>query len=428
MPTQFQTKLGLVLVASIIALVTGCTTGSSVESDDSAPKHEDSADRQMSEQASEREARQPTKLMDKGQNSEDVGPPWPDNGAKLVEELTDEPYDLEPESEIRTELQKLVDETPDGGTVTIPDGIYAHGFDVVGRKNLTIRGEPGAVWIVEHRQNHGVVRINKSHNITVEGLGLLHDPKDRCSADALQVSQSHDITARNNDLSGSGVAGISASHSANLRFLDNHIHGATVYAADVYQSVNVEIAGNLIRENPRKYEGIWRQGIHIDDTFGDIVVTGNLIADNQAAPFTVELSESSDDSNTLTPANVHITDNVIARNKHPKLPSVSFRLGSDETGAYSDALGGIKVRGNCFDTRNGRDRMEAHVPDASEVTGNTLANIALTEAYQVTSPEACQIDVGEPFRWINRFDNRPPTPSHGGHGGDIRGAECSYER
>jgi len=143
-------------------------------------------------------------------------------------------------------------------------------------------------------------------------------------------------------------------HSANLRFLDNHIHGATVYAANLYRTVNVEVAGNLIRKNPRKYEGIWRQGIHVDEPFGDIVVAQNLIADNKAAPFTVELPESiEDESSELTPGTVHITDNVIARNTHPKLASVSFRLSSNKNGSFGDALGGIAVRGNCFDTRGG---------------------------------------------------------------------------
>ncbi|MFW5900586.1 MAG: right-handed parallel beta-helix repeat-containing protein [Halodesulfurarchaeum sp.] len=332
------------------------------------------------------------------------GPPWTEDGAVLVEALVrEDPRPLDKRTIRNRSLQKLIDQTPDGGTVTIPPGTYEHGFVVDDRKNLTVTAEPGTVWIVEDDLDATVVDITNSHHVTIEGLGLLHDPVGSCLGDALGIRRSHDITIINNDLSGSGVAGVRASDSANLSIHDNHIHNSTAHPVFLRDVANVEVVGNLVRNNHESRD--WRrfQGVNLHSVYGDIVVAQNVFVDNPSGPITVWQHDKANANDVLPTHTITIAQNAFAQNQHPKRPTIDFEMrGEGRTAAPSDSR--LTIIDNCFDTDQGRTDVDAHVGWASQLDGNIVDEVVVDEDYAVSAPASCVTRVDAPSKWVELYD------------------------
>lgn len=151
------------------------------------------------------------------------------------------------------DLQALVDQAPDGGTVVIPSGrhLLARGLVVQGRKSLTIRGDRNsAVRVSDVMQN--VIAIAESEGIRLENLSLSHvSPlKDyQCHGAVVHVTDSARVTVENCELNGCGAEGVYAVGVKDLTVKRCHIHHNTFNAFYLDRCNKVLVQANLVEDN-----------------------------------------------------------------------------------------------------------------------------------------------------------------------------------
>ncbi|MBP7867671.1 MAG: right-handed parallel beta-helix repeat-containing protein [Acidobacteria bacterium] len=151
------------------------------------------------------------------------------------------------------DLQALVDQAPDGGTVVVPSGrhLVARGLVVQGRKNLTIRGDRNsAVRVSDVMQN--VIAISESEGIRLENLSLSHvSPlKDyQCHGAVVHVSDSSRVVVENCELNGCGASGVHAVGVNDLTVKRCHIHHNTFNAFYLDRCSKVLVQANLVENN-----------------------------------------------------------------------------------------------------------------------------------------------------------------------------------
>ena len=173
------------------------------------------------------------------------------------------------------DLQALINNTPDGGTVSIPKArfVLRRGLIVKGRKNLTIECVPGAQIFVDDI-SADVIEIVDSEGITIRGAFFRHlNPlkKYECHGDVVKVRNSSNLLIENSELDGCGAIGLSAWQSRNItlkqslvannsfnafyfdgcgtiRIKDNVIE-KNANLMQSYRSDDIEMSGNIIRNN-----------------------------------------------------------------------------------------------------------------------------------------------------------------------------------
>lgn len=179
------------------------------------------------------------------------------------------------------ELQKLVDNTPDGGIVTIPEGRYVidEPLRIEARNGLTLHGQ-GACNILLTDVWKNVLIVSNSNSIKIEGLYLSHlKPLQeyQCNGGVISLSNTKKILIDDCELEGSGTIGVKGDTIENLEISHCYIHDNTFNAfyfvnassvliqncviennANLIQSYNLDdfdMSDNLIRNNG----GYWRE-------------------------------------------------------------------------------------------------------------------------------------------------------------------------
>jgi hypothetical protein len=304
-------------------------------------------------------------------------------------------------------LQGLVDAARDGATVVIPPGEHRGGcLFIEGRKGLTLKAEPGTAWLVSEDSLNDILVIADSQDITLEGLGLLHEPAGHCTGDAIEITRSRRVTVRGCDLSGSGVAGVRAADSADLVIEQNHIHHCTYETVSLYRVLNATVADNLIRQNGE--EQTFMEGVELYGVFGRIVVRGNTFVDNPSTPITFT-GDPVEPVAGLPEAEVLVSRNLFVRSQSPA-KAASVWIPPTEEGAARTAAPGVRrleLRENCFDTSHGRNDLKAHVAVPAILTDNLVVPLDLDPALQVKNPFACRGRGARPIPW--RARSRDPS-------------------
>lgn len=159
--------------------------------------------------------------------------------------------DTPPDSNLN--LQDLIDDTPDGGTVRIPRGRYvlSDGLIVSGRNDLTIECEPGSQILVNDI-SADVLEIEGSENITLRGAFLRHLnplPRYECHGDVLKIRQSSTVTVENSELDGCGAVGVSAWGSANITVDHCLVRHNSFNAFYFEQCSTIRIRNSVIQDN-----------------------------------------------------------------------------------------------------------------------------------------------------------------------------------
>ncbi len=151
------------------------------------------------------------------------------------------------------DLQALIDQAPDGSTITIASGTYIIdiGLIIRGRENLTIICEsPVNIFCNDALGN--VLTISGSTGITLAGARLRHvepDVEMTCEGVVVFVNESSDVLIYRCELDGCGVTGVVMYHSRNVRVHQCYIHDNSSLAFYLFYSDEVKITNNRIVDN-----------------------------------------------------------------------------------------------------------------------------------------------------------------------------------
>ncbi len=190
-----------------------------------------------------------------------------------------------PESNLN--LQELIDNTPDGGTVRIPKAKYilTDGLRVYNRNNLTIACERGSQILVNDI-SADVLEIADSKGIRLQGAFLRHLkplPKYECHGDVLKLRTSEDVIVEDSELDGCGAIGVSIWKSTNVTvqhcLIQNNSFNALYFESgqnirvhncviqdnanfmQLYRTQDVQMSGNIVRRNGGYWEEPQKPGL-----------------------------------------------------------------------------------------------------------------------------------------------------------------------
>ncbi len=163
-------------------------------------------------------------------------------------------------------LQKLVDETPDGGTLQLECARYESALPIRinKRRDLTILGVPGTT--IVNTTNMGLIfAIENSFGIRLQNCSAYHETVKSCVAGVVEVHDCQFIRLQNCELNGCGTVGIDAQNVRNLDVLNCHIHSNTFqgifFAAGLE---NVRLFNNHLHDNTQTFAGGVPDGIQAE--------------------------------------------------------------------------------------------------------------------------------------------------------------------
>jgi len=286
-------------------------------------------------------------------------------------------------------LQALIDRSPDGSVISIPSGEHLGTLVIKGRRQLTIRAEPGTASLVQEDEFADVMVIVDSEDILVEGLGMSHRTSGWCTGDVLVIHNTRHVTVRECDISGSGAVGIQVTHSADITVEHNHVHHCTYQALSLVEVYDARIVNNLFRENLE--QDTTEEGVALVWAEGTVEIADNTFANNRSTPVTIIRSPidlCEEDSGPF--AAVAILNNVFFNSQSPEKPESIFHAWEEgffpESGAAK-----VVVAGNCFDRTDERPELEDHVTSGGIlVEGNRVLPLTLDEEFRVASPPQCR--------------------------------------
>jgi hypothetical protein len=187
-------------------------------------------------------------------------------------------------SDLSTDLQALIDQTPDNGVVRIPKGRYTinHGLVIKGRSHLSILADVGTQILLTDT-DQDVLTITDSHQIRVFNVLMRHvTPMKQyeCHGGVISISGSRKVVIANSELNGCGAVGISARDTQDLTIEHCYIHNNSfnaLYFSDIrglrlwsnvitanantlqlYGVDDMQMSDNIITDN----SGYWRTPIH----------------------------------------------------------------------------------------------------------------------------------------------------------------------
>ncbi len=245
--------------------------------------------------------------------------------------------------------------------------------------------------------------VEDCEDIHIQGLGMLHSSPGWCTGDALVIHNSRHLTVKNCDISGSGVVGVVATHSADLAIDDNHIHHCTYETIYLSHVFGVEIRGNLLRENEEQDTS--EEGISVNQVHGKIEISGNTFVDNRSAPVTIYREKPGD--NALPYGKILITKNIFSRSKSPH-KQASIHDSCPDQDYCVPGMETVKITGNCFDMTRDRGDIHAHVSRGAETKDNRVVPLTLTGSFQVKYPKECTSAGAGVIPWLDKA--REPTP------------------
>ncbi|SVA37534.1 uncharacterized protein METZ01_LOCUS90388 [marine metagenome] len=165
-------------------------------------------------------------------------------------------FTLYPESEIREKIYNA----REGEIVTITAGKHylfpkfnsdsTLGLHIRNKRNLTIRGEPGAEirlrWL-----SADLLRISGSQNIILENIIFgNHNPDSQpFSTNTIIIEESDNIIIKNCTIDGSGKVGISGIDSRSIHIDNCHVHDNRDFAFSFDKCNGVSIKESLIADN-----------------------------------------------------------------------------------------------------------------------------------------------------------------------------------
>ncbi len=138
-----------------------------------------------------------------------------------------------------------------GSNVKLKKGVYhlESRLEINSKENITIDGN-GSTFIMKSLSDD-VISIQDSKNITLKNFTATHIEPDGpvgCTGNVILISKGSNILIEKCELNGSGIVGVSAYETENLKIKDNYIHKNSQYGI-IYQGPSVEITGNTFENN-----------------------------------------------------------------------------------------------------------------------------------------------------------------------------------
>ncbi|PSR12216.1 MAG: hypothetical protein DA408_11695 [Bacteroidetes bacterium] len=152
---------------------------------------------------------------------------------------------------ITDDLAAALNALPSGAKVKLAPGKYLLNEPVLleGKENITIDGN-GATLVMNSLQSD-VLHLTGCANIQLLNFKATHiEPSGPvgCTGNVIYIDESSDILIEGCDLNGSGIVGIAAYNTDNLRVLRNHIHQNSEYAM-IYQGPSLLLTNNTFDKN-----------------------------------------------------------------------------------------------------------------------------------------------------------------------------------
>ena len=122
-------------------------------------------------------------------------------------------------------------------------------ISIIRKSNISIDGN-GATLIMQNMADD-VLFIDNSNNIKLINFKATHiEPKGPvgCTGNVIHIENGSDITIEDCDLNGSGIVGIAAYGTKDLKVINNYIHENSQYGI-IYQGPQIEIKGNRFQDN-----------------------------------------------------------------------------------------------------------------------------------------------------------------------------------
>ena len=138
-----------------------------------------------------------------------------------------------------------------GSSIQLKKGTYklSSPISIIRKSNISIDGN-GATLIMQNMADD-VLFIDNSNNIKLINFKATHiEPKGPvgCTGNVIHIENGSDITIEDCDLNGSGIVGIAAYGTKDLKVINNYIHENSQYGI-IYQGPQIEIKGNRFQDN-----------------------------------------------------------------------------------------------------------------------------------------------------------------------------------
>ncbi len=149
------------------------------------------------------------------------------------------------------ELEKAIATAEDGALIELKNQIYKteEPLTIENKKNLTIDGK-GATFICQSVTSD-VIAITDCEKIILKNIVATHiDPEGPlgCTGNVIHIEKSSDILITDSELNGSGIIGVVAYNTDELKIINNHIHKNSQYSI-LYIGPSVTIEGNTFENN-----------------------------------------------------------------------------------------------------------------------------------------------------------------------------------
>lgn len=169
-------------------------------------------------------------------------------------------------------LQAALDRLRDGDTLVLRAGTYEGGAVLAGRRDVTVRGERGAIVNGRGREAFGL-RVAGGEGVTIEGLAF----RD-AALDGLVAEGTAFLTIRGCEAAGNAGNGVRAAGCPGLRLEASYVHhngAAGIHVAGPGERLSV--VGCRIEANGRA--GLALEA-PLDPTAPGVLIAGNVIAPN----------------------------------------------------------------------------------------------------------------------------------------------------
>ena len=138
-----------------------------------------------------------------------------------------------------------------GSSIQLKKGTYklSSPIRITKKSNITIDGN-GATLIMQNMADD-VLFIDNSNNIKLINFKATHiEPEGPvgCTGNVIHIENGSGITIEDCDINGSGIVGIAAYGTKDLRIVNNYIHENSQYGI-IYQGPQIEIKGNKFQDN-----------------------------------------------------------------------------------------------------------------------------------------------------------------------------------
>ena len=138
-----------------------------------------------------------------------------------------------------------------GSSIQLKKGTYklSSPISIIRKSNISIDGN-GATLIMQNMADD-VLFIDNSNNIKLINFKATHiEPEGPvgCTGNVIHIENGSGITIEDCDLNGSGIVGIAAYGTKDLRIINNYIHENSQYGI-IYQGPQIEIKGNRFQDN-----------------------------------------------------------------------------------------------------------------------------------------------------------------------------------